>query len=71
MTAMPKLKIEATTTADAARVGGRVVRVFGTLRCPFCLRARLHATAVRETNGYEYAWTCTHCHSDILTISAS
>jgi hypothetical protein len=70
MTAMPTFKIE-TTASDFARVGDRVVRVFGSVPCPHCLRRRLHATSMREISQGEFAWTCTACHSDIITISAS
>ena len=54
MTVIPKLKIEAaTTTADAAPIGGHVIRVFGVPRCPCCL-IRLHATAMRDVGDGEY-----------------
>jgi hypothetical protein len=65
MTAMPR-RFE--THTDAASVNGRVVRVLGALSCPHCLR-QLRATAVRDIGDGEYAWTCTHCHRDTLTIT--
>ena len=58
-------------TADTAHVGDRVVRVFGSVPCPHCLRRRLHATSMREIGDGEYALTCPRCHCDIITISAS
>jgi threonine dehydrogenase-like Zn-dependent dehydrogenase len=70
MTAMPTFKIE-TTASDSARVGDRVVRVFGAVPCPHCRRGRLHASSLREIGGGEFAWTCPACHRDLITISAS
>jgi hypothetical protein len=56
-------------TGGVARIGDRVVRVFGSLPCPHCLRGRLHANAVRELGKYQYALTCQRCHADIVTIT--
>jgi hypothetical protein len=68
MTAMPTFKTE-TTASDFARVGDRVVRVFGSVPCPHCLRTRLHATAMREIGGGEYALTCPRCNRDVLAVT--
>ena len=68
MTAAPRLKTEA-ITSDCARLGDRTIRVLAAMPCPRCLRARLRASAMRETNG-GFAWTCQVCHADIITITA-
>ena len=69
MTALP-FKTEATAIADTAYASDRIVRVATVLRCPLCLRGRLRASSVRDVGNGEFAWTCAHCHRDILTITA-
>jgi len=54
---------------DFAHLGRYVVRVHANERCPFCLRRRLRASDVREIET-GFAWTCSSCHRDVVTISA-
>jgi hypothetical protein len=69
MNKLATVNAEVTTTTDFAHLGnGRVVRVFGNGRCPFCLRRRLRASDVREIEA-GLAWTCSACHRDVVTIS--
>jgi hypothetical protein len=76
MTAMRKFKTDVTTTTDVvtttpdtAFIGDRVVRVFGALCCPHCLRGQLRSTAMRDIGEGEYALTCQVCHRDTLTVT--
>ena len=64
------VKIDATAT-DIARIGDHVIRVLATLRCPHCLRGRLRASGVHEVGENEFAWTCTTCHRDVVTVTHS
>jgi hypothetical protein len=59
------------TETDYTHVGDRVVRQFAAVRCPHCLRARLRPSDLREIGELEFAWTCSLCHRDVLTVTRS